>query len=206
MRAFKFRSEDQVAYALDIIFNRRLYCSDWSKLNDPVEGAFSYQYLGSKRSDPADPVADIIKNKKQIKICSLSQTFDCHLLWAHYASGFSGMAVEVELPDSPRIRPMIYEGVFAFLQLKDGFDPSVAADRVLTSKYKEWEYEQEVRILHNAEWFNLDKPVVRVIAGHRMNPALFRALQMVCERENVELCRTGIGDEGIDADNVPPLV
>ena len=205
MRAFKFRSEDQVAYALDIIFNRRLYCSDWSKLNDPVEGHFSYQYSGSKRTDPAGPVAELIRNKKRLRVCSLSQTFDCHLLWSHYASGFSGMAIEVELPDSPRIKPVRYEGVFAFLHLDDGTDTLAAADQVLTSKYQEWFYEREVRILQREEWFELEQPVVRVIAGHRMNPALFRALQMVCEREGIPLRRTGIGDEGIDADYVPPL-
>ncbi len=149
-----------------------------------------YRYNGSKRVDPADQVAELIRSKKQIKVCALSQTFDCHLLWAHYASGFSGLALEVELPDSPCVKTVTYGGVFAQLTVGNNFDPMDAANAVLTSKYSEWEYEQEVRVLNQSEWFELDKPVVRVIAGHRMNPALFRGLQVICEREGIELCRT----------------
>ena len=40
MKAYKFRAASQFAFALDIIFNRRLYCADWRTLNDPMEGRF----------------------------------------------------------------------------------------------------------------------------------------------------------------------
>jgi hypothetical protein len=76
---------------------------------------------------------------------------------------------------------------------------------VLSSKYQEWAYEQEVRILQHDEWHILPTPVKRVIAGHRMNPALFEALRIICEHKGITLNRTGIGDDGIDADYVPPL-
>jgi hypothetical protein len=78
------------------------------------------------------------------------------------------------------------------------------ANEVLSSKYQEWEYEKEVRILQADEWFYLEKPVQRVIAGHRMLPALFEAMNIICNSMGIEFCRTGIGDEGIDADYVAP--
>lgn len=204
MKAYKFRSSSQLPFALDIIFNNRLYCSDWRDLNDPMEGMFVYSYRSTDEKDYRDQVGEIVRHKKRLKVCSLSKTFDCHLLWAYYASGFDGLAIEVELPDrSPVVREVTYRGVFGSFSFDRPVSPEQAAEQVLSSKYHEWKYEQEVRILQHDEWYRLEKPVSRVIAGHRMNPALFEALRIVCEQKGILLNRTGIGDEGIDADYVP---
>jgi len=206
VKAYKFRSSSQLPFALDIIFNSRLYCADWRNLNDPMEGMFVYSYRTSDGRDYKEEVAQIIEHKKQLKLCSLSKTFDCHLLWAHYASGFDGLAIEVELPDrSPVIKSVDYRGVFASVSFDTPMPPDRAAEAVLSSKYQEWAYEQEVRVLQRGEWYQLQEPVRHVIAGHRMNPALFEALRIICEHKNITLSRTGIGDMGIDADRVPPL-
>jgi hypothetical protein len=206
MRAFKFRSSSQIDFAFDIIFNQRLHCADWSRLNDPMEGIFSYSFSSTGGEDPKQRVAKIIREKQRIKVCSLSRTFDCHLLWAHYASGFSGVAVEVELPDDPKkVKIVNYRGVFAELNLNRNPNPYSTARQILSSKYREWEYEQEVRILHRDEWFPLQRPVCRVIAGHRMTPALFEALRIVCDSKKIPFRKTGIGDTGIDADYIEAI-
>lgn len=206
VKAYKFRSSSQLPFALDIIFNSRLYCADWRNLNDPMEGMFVYSYGTAEGRDYKEEVAQIIEHKKRLKICSLSKTFDCHLLWAHYASGFDGLAIEVELPDrSPVIKSVDYRGVFASVSFDMPMPPDRAAEEVLSSKYREWSYEQEVRVLQQDDWYKLPKPVNHVIAGHRMNPALFEALRIICEHKNITLSRTGIGDMGIDADHVPLL-
>jgi len=166
-----------------------------------MEGSFIYSHSSTDETDYRSIVQEIIERKQKIRICSLSKTFDCHLLWAHYASGFDGLAVEVELPeDDERVRDVAYRGVFGYLNMDTGLDPFRAAHEVLSSKYSEWEYEKEVRILNHGEFFQLAMPVKRVIAGHRMKPALFEALRIICESKGVGLYRTGIGDEGIDAD------
>ena len=206
MNAYKFRKSEELPYALDIIFNRRLYCADWQTLNDPMEGAFAYSYGSTDERDHSETIAEIIRHKKRLRVCSLSLTFDCHLLWAHYASGFAGLAVEVELPDDPIVvRRVQYGGVFRHMSLGRDLNPLQAAEEILSSKYREWEYEMEARILHHEEWYVLQKPVKRVIAGHRMNPSVFEALHIICTEKDIPFARTGIGDEGIDADYVPPL-
>ena len=93
----------------------------------------------------------------------MSLTFDCHLLWAHYASGFSGMALEVELPDeSPFVHTVQYGGVYAVLP-RVPLSPDEAATLVLSSKFQEWSYEREVRILYRDEWFPRGRPIRPVI-------------------------------------------
>src|SRR5882762_34248 len=103
-----------------------------------------------------------------LRVCSLSLTFKSHLLWAHYASAWDGLAVEVELPDlSEDVHRVEYRG---FMCLVDPDHHTVAEDarRVLSTKHFEWTYEQEIRIITESQSFNLAMPVRRVIAGSRM--------------------------------------
>lgn len=205
MKAYKFRPASQIARAFDIIINSRLYCADWRNLNDPMEGAFIYS-----RGKYDEPIANkrvkgIVESKKNYKVCSLAGTFDCHLLWSHYAGGFDGLAIEIELPDdSPQIRKVNYRGVFAFVDGNKNISESKAAENILFSKYDEWKYEKEIRILCNDSWYELKIPIKRVIAGHRMPDALFDVLNITCNSLGIQFCRVGIGDEGIDADFVAP--
>jgi hypothetical protein len=137
-------------------------------------------------------------------VCSLSLTFDSHLLWAHYASAWDGLALEIEIPDSsPGLYNVQYGG---FMCMVDPDKHTVEEDaiRVLSNKHSEWAYEREVRIITSSEWFILSSPVRRIIVGSRMNPAMLEALQIICEAKNITVTRTGIGDEGIDADYVRP--
>lgn len=206
MRAYKFKGAAQADHIFDILLNQRLYCAPWHVLNDPMEGAFVYSYGGEGEAKPASELARAVsKALTSLRVCSLSATLDSHLLWAHYADGFNGAAVEVDLPESsPDIQRVSYRGVFGHV----GYAPSIRADfkarEVLLSKYQEWHYERKVRILSEDQWYRLDKPVRRLIAGHRLHPALFDALQIICERQGIGFRRVGIGDEGIDPDDVEP--
>ncbi|SDO94994.1 hypothetical protein SAMN05660330_01405 [Desulforhopalus singaporensis] len=82
---------------------------------------------------------------------------------------------------------------------------SETADRVLSSKYNEWAYEKEVRILKRGEWFSLPSPVRRIICGHRINPSMIEALGIICERKGITINKIGIEDERLNADYAPPL-
>ena len=205
MKAYKFRGADQFPFALDIILNKRLYCADWRDFNDPVEGTF---YALEGGSEYEKKVERVIREKKNLRVCSLSHTYDSHLLWAHYASGFSGLALEVDLPEgnSEIKKELNYPNVFTRLSGNDPRDPSEIAEQILTSKYMEWKYEEEVRILRQGEWFSLSDPVRRVICGHRMNPAMLETLRIVCARNGIEICKTDILESGeISTDSILPL-
>lgn len=206
MIAYKFRSSANIQFALDILLNQRLYCAPWKELNDPMEGVFAFSYPSGRDADAQQLSADIGLAKADYRVCSLSANFQSHLLWAHYAGGFDGVAIEVELPDDDsNIRSIEYRGVFATVNLAARGDPDAHARRILFSKYDEWEYEEEIRILNRGPYYNLPNRPRRVIAGSRTNAALFDTLHLVCERLGIDFAKVGIGDEGIDADFVAPL-
>jgi hypothetical protein len=113
--------------------------------------------------------------------------------------------MEVSAEVLERVDPIFYgdanAAAFKALGVNDfNKRPDDIARDVLFSKYREWEYEREVRILQAGNYFDLPTPVQRVIVGHRMQQSVLRALQIICEKQGIPLRRTGIGDEGIDAD------
>lgn len=201
MRLFKFRSIENFDFALDILRSHRLYCADWRALNDPMEGFFAYWTTPGSEKHLNAAAEGLSVQKRGKRICSLSATFDSHLLWAHYASGFKGLAIEVEIPDDdPLVHKVDYRPDRFFSISPDDFKNTKLSDRVLTSKHEDWTYEQEVRILTMNEWYPLSQPIRRVIAGFRMPTIEFEKLRTICAAEGIIVCTTGIGDEGIDAD------
>lgn len=204
MKVYKFRSTEQISFIFDILMNKRLYCADWKNLNDPMEGMFAYSHR--KDFDVEKKVKGIAESKQKYKICSLSKTYDNHLLWVHYANGFDGVAIEIELPnDSHNIKELDYNrGVFAGIDITENTNEEDVAKYILFSKNNVWAYEEEIRILHDSSFYENIK-VTRVIAGHRVQDALFNVLNMVCNQLNIKFGKVGIGDEGIDIDSVEPL-
>jgi hypothetical protein len=203
MQAYKFRSAAQIAFALDIVFKQRLHCSDWSTLNDPMEGRFRYEPFSPERVQYAERLQQIIDGKKAYRVCSLSKTYHSRLLWAHYASGFDGLAIEVELPiedDKGEIHDMIYQDRLPTVDLKRNLQSKDKALSILTHKHTEWSYEEEIRIIKEKhEWYKLSTPVKCIIVGHRFNEALLEALRIVCEQKGISLKGTRVQKQGVVA-------
>lgn len=191
-------------FVFDILFNQRLFCAEWHTLNDPVEGIFVYSHSSKNKESASSFMKSVELAKMPLRVCSLSKTFDQHLLWTHYASGFSGVAIEFEIDiEEQDVIDINYRGVFAGLNESFNAEPSSIAREVLSSKYHAWAYEEEIRILTTDCFYNLKNPIQKVIAGHKMEQPLFDALRIVCEKLDIEVAIAGIGDEGIDADYVP---
>lgn len=204
MIGYKFRSASSAEFIFDILINHRIYCADWTKLNDPLEGQFVTFAQKDARELFDQAVREIGYAKKKYRVCSLSETFDSHLLWAHYADGFNGVAIGIDLPESENIQKVEYRGVFAPVDLDLYVDPDQTARKILFSKYDAWNYEREIRILHDGTYFPLKGRIKSVIAGHRLGSALSDTIQAICEIQEIPFFRIGIGDEGLDADSVEP--
>ncbi|MCD2528134.1 MULTISPECIES: DUF2971 domain-containing protein [Providencia] len=191
-------------FVFDILFNKQLFCAEWHTLNDPVEGVSVYISSGNSSESADSFMEKVEREKKPLRVCSLSKTFDEHLLWAHYANGFTGVAIEFDIdPNEFEVVDIHYRGVFATVDCEAGVEPNVVAREVLSSKYEVWKYEKEIRILTTDTFYKLKNPIARIIVGHRMSKPLFDALRIVCEKLDIPITRIGIGDEGLDADWVP---
>ena len=126
-----------------------------------------------------------ISAKEDLGICSLSENTDIQYMWEKYANNYSGYCIEYdaesyELNDT--IFPVIYDArrdtnivmsiVGNFIgQLVTSFsNKQVQADasqyiRLFLSKYPEWEYQNEWRILGNAGTTPMAPKIKRIIIG-----------------------------------------
>lgn len=201
MKAYKFRSSQQIEFIFDILINRRLYCADWKKLNDPMEGMFITHHsgLGSQpQSKKVMGIEGIISAKEQYKVCSLSKTFDNFLLWSHYADGYNGFAIEVELPEEDgNIKEVVPKPLYYFLELERFESEEDAAKAILLSKHNVWKYEKEIRILHYEEYYNLQDKPLKVIVGQRVRKSLTDALRIVCNELGVSIEKLVIGEKNL---------
>lgn len=158
-----------------------------------MEAMFNYSPVSAQGRDTNRLAEMIIRGKKKLKVCSLSKKMDCPLLWAHYASGFSGLVLEVGLPDSsPEVKSVVYRKDFPTISADVSVDPEMAVEDILGSKLKVWRYECEVRVIHEDDHYSLSGPVRQVIVGHRMSPHMVKALHMVCRTEAVPMAQTVI--------------
>lgn len=193
MPQFKFRSEEQFRYALDIILNRRLYCADWREMNDIMEGGAVPDVDKVYSGEIA--YSNVVEAKSDFRVCSLSTTFNSHLLWAHYANGFKGMAIEVEVPSKLLVDVKCLDDISE--DFPDVTDPELIAKECLRRKHIDWLYEREVRVIQRSEW--VDAEVKRVIVGSRMDKALLKTFHLLCDQQGIEFCGLGFSGNKIVA-------
>ena len=168
---------------IEEILKGELYCSDWRKQNDIVEGCYYYKdnlekeklYFGEKC---------LTEQKEAYNICSLTRSLNNPLMWAFYASNNSGVAIEIKLPKS-EVEEVLYHKMIPIIDLKDisddtsGCKTRMAARQILTNKLNIWKYEKEVRILTCDERYKIDKPT-RIYYGSRMEKSVLDKLLKLC--------------------------
>ena len=197
MLAFKFRAADNLHFVIDILVHRRLYCAASATLNDIREGDVRVGQDQGREVEIFEYGREVSTQLHELRVCALTRTIDNHLLWAHYAGGYSGLAFELDIPDED-LGTVDYGDDFIFLSNFAGKSSAEAAARaVLLKKYKDWSYEQEVRIVTKTPYYALSRPIKRIILGSRASPALTAALQILCSHYHVELERMVIADWGI---------
>lgn len=136
MKIYKFRplaTQEDLNRAKNILETGHFWCSKFSELNDPMEGAF--------HSSSIEKINEAFEQKMHYKICSFSgkEAFEDPTLWGYYANGFRGIAIEVERGDT-ELRKINYKK-----SIKSIDDASV--DEILTTKLNPWKKEEEYRFL-----------------------------------------------------------
>jgi DUF2971 family protein len=160
VRAYKYLPSE---FALKTIVERRIKISELADMNDPLE------LWGVSLSDPE--VHQFLANLADEKwgaLC-LSSERNNPLLWSHYADKHKGLCLGFEIgPDEELVRLDYVEtretaSVEAFKQLAStrhmrGSQTPGARNkakepvmRMLSTKFKKWEYENEVRLFASKE-------------------------------------------------------
>lgn len=165
----------QVEYCKDIILNNRLFMAPRISLNDPFEGMAVPIELGISGSGLFSalglPHPYVEKIMNQYNILSLSANPRSPLMWAHYASNYTGICLEFDLDiNFNNIHKVEYiEKQFEPLYEPDEEELYKAIEKSLICKSKNWSYEEEYRMItrENKCFFNFDKKeLTGIIIGH----------------------------------------
>ncbi len=70
--------------------------------------------------------------------------------------------------------------------------------KILSTKQEEWNYEEEIRIIQNSDYYDINGRIRRVICGSRMAPSMYQAISVICETRQIPVSMMHIDHEGID--------
>ncbi len=155
MRLFHFISDH---YALDVIGDQRIKVSKFDDLNDPYElhaidlsDKLCREEFKAFKHDMAE----------RIGLLCFSKSWKCPLLWSHYANRHKGIALEFEITNHV-VHPINYRRKRYILDIemvrkrKNDFDRE-QIEAIWMTKYVQWKYEDEVRVLLRQSEFYKDK-------------------------------------------------
>lgn len=144
MLLYKYRGLGNLRHALDIFVKSRMHAAVFTKLNDPMEGIYTYDPDKFNRQD----VESIWDSKNSYRILSLSETPNNMLMWSYYAAAHTGMVVGVIVNPEAIVEPVRYVDHLAIdTQHQD------VARGILIKKLKLWEHEKEQRAFIRNENF-----------------------------------------------------
>lgn len=143
MRLYHFLSAE---HALDDIRRRRIKIARFTELNDPFE------LVAADFSDPLQ--RKILRGWKETfqekwGILCFSRTWQNPVLWSHYADKHKGIALGFDIADK-FLMPIKYTSTRINVDLvglhNKGKLDSQLMNRFLRTKFKDWNYEKEVRV------------------------------------------------------------
>jgi hypothetical protein len=193
MLLYKYRSIENLRFLLDILLNERLFCPEYSKLNDPFEGVFNeiipYGYpppvtlfVKLPRTKVSNVEALHMKDYYGANVCSLSSDYKDVRLWSHYGADHTGVAVEIDIPEESEFLFKV-DYVHKFPEHGTSLLGAPYPSEVLSKKTFHWEYESEYRIIQKEEYFDITGMITRILAGPRAT------------KQAVDLLQKSIGDK-----------
>ena len=173
------------------LVNNQLYLPTKDGLNDPTEGVYGDDALRmffnvfSKYSHNVEGQYNKFTDKfRNVGVYSLSKSFDNELLWAYYASGHTGFAIEYDIDileqslNYNAYAQQLYKFDVEYLNDVPQIDIStIRGDeiveilkRFIGTKSSSWAHEKEVRLIfENTGLFEIDfKAVTAIYFGCRM--------------------------------------
>jgi len=171
---------------IETILKRSIYVSTPSKFNDPFD---CWGLLKDDQNQISEQKLSLIetayqKGARSIGIACLTSSFDNQLMWAHYASGHTGICIGFLFSDSDwkggqeiMLRPVQYKDLKpikienAFNQESDVLPSDEVSTRFLYSKNPDWHYEKEWRLMFKSKY--MEKLVPLDEMGITMSDVIF---------------------------------
>ena len=208
------RDDKDLYRELEAIKEQYVWCSDYRKLNDPMEGFYQPSSRIRKHVAYRTIANSIYDSKHNIGICCFSDTFENELMWTHYATNYRGICVGYRtreliagLPDNVHLVRVAYDGEPPIVGNAGAGDARSTARKVLSHKKANWIYEREWRLLGPLDRLNItSKACVRDIRlGSRITNPHRHAIVTQLQRLTLRIFEMTVIDYRHDWKNVKRL-
>jgi hypothetical protein len=195
MRLYHFLSAEN---ALDDLKNKRVKISIIEKLNDPFE--FQAGFVKPNRTLREQFSKFKTNISKEFGIFCCSKTWQNPLLWSHYASKHTGIALGLNMPDSKATNVTYSKDrpLFTSDSLSKKSDNTEYLEKLSKTKLSSWSYEEDVRFIYplntlqfdNGHYFNnFDDQMIleEVIIGCKSDITKNKILTVLNGYKNIKL-------------------
>lgn len=164
MKVYKYRSASR--RDIEALMNNQFYSASIESLNDIHESKIS---INKKEVDVFDLIIQKVEpnhngfkktyetymeNAMKYGIYSLSKNYNMELLWAYYSNSFKGFCIEYDLEKLKAYQlvgayfiDIEYKEEIPTLGVDDILDVNILHKKLLATKSKSWEHEDEFRII-----------------------------------------------------------
>jgi len=138
----------------------------------------------------------ILRKGKKLRICSFSKDPKNILLWSHYADGFKGICIEVEIDDNSSDFDLVevkYESTRVLFSNKAARLKGEMPRIILSRKAKNWSVEKEVRALSSNQYLQYGIKITGILLGLRI-PDILKKVIIQLAAPDVPIWGTDIGE------------
>ncbi len=162
----------------------QLYASDFSRMNDPMEGVFKSLHL--------DYAQKLMDEKQKTFVCSMTTKSNNFLMWSYYAGGGTGCCIKFTLKDTIDNNIHVKKMNYVDKILDADFQTGSLEERViniLTRKTIAWEPECEVRVLTKTHSVPIE--IKSIIFGCYIDNKLLKELSQFIRdnSKSIEICK-----------------
>jgi DUF2971 family protein len=203
---YRYRSLEAFDREIEAIRDKYVYCGEFSKLNDPMEGLFDISRRLAATPTSKAIKAAIASMTAAVGIGSFCEAHDNELMWAHYANQFRGICIAYnfrrlvhEMSDDVYFTRMHYTERIPILGVSRQ-DPDYLAKRVLSYKHYRWGYEREWRIFgpKGKATYETHESIRHVYLGHRMENATRKKIEKILLAEKIGVKRMSLNGYSIE--------
>ena len=132
-------------YTKKCIESQKVFFNDWERLNDPMEGFYTYIPEEENKN-----IEQILRDEKfKYKIFCCSKEYNEILMWSHYADSHRGICLEIEVNEELCKQNNIFHRNVLYkkdlVKISPNRNTKDQAKHILKHKISKWRYEKEVR-------------------------------------------------------------
>jgi hypothetical protein len=174
------RSDKALKEELEAITEGYIYCSDFTRLNDPMEGSYDPSTRLSGSADYRRIVKAINDRQVDVGIASFSEVKHSELMWTHYTGNHTGICISYyakglfdTLPNGVHLVRVGYSDSPPLISAVEAKSLAAATRKIFSQKKVGWQYEREWRILAKKGKVRLKEndSIRSVYLGTRIDPS-----------------------------------